>query len=481
MAAPAFEPRVDRTVRPDGNVSSFGLTAIPVAGVLVASIEIEGSAVSSDANLFRVELISVSQPVETLVFPDKSDFPPGKAPTEPEVVIEHKLVRRTEGPGPIEAFPGEDVLIRVRVENLTPDFVEAQGKLRVVAEGWDPIEISIRFSREGEVTCDVKQLGMQIRQGEFASAQVPVRWQGGPASIVFCSIFSRDEGTFESLPIKLSAPRTVIGVGQTADVHFTLEVGHECSLGLKRVRAFILGGNEAVTFDINLDVLPAPPPPPSNDIDLGGLYVLKRDGRNVLRLTGAKITPIVTLERVDIAAVSLPSEGMSEQQKDQIIRATENNVKEYFRINGSDSLSMPAAKAGAALYGAASAAAVAATLGPAAALPFVGPAAVKLGSNVGEFYGSIVDHFAAIIKGEDQASVSEVVGTMAVLFFTQISPIVAQADSIRFLGADGWTLTRELGKKVGAGLEAAIEGSGSVIGDIGDAIGDAVDFVGDLF
>jgi hypothetical protein len=42
-------------------------------------------------------------------------------------------------------------------------------------------------------------------------------------------------------------------------------------------------------------------------------------------------------------------------------------------------------------------------------------------------------------------------------------------------------LTRELGKKVGAGLEAAIGASGSVIEDIGDAIGDAVDFVGDLF
>lgn len=477
MAVPAFEPRVDRTIRPDGNVASFKLTAIPNAGVFVASIEIEGRTVSSDANLFRVEKIMVSQPFENLVFHDASDFPPGKAPTEPEVVIEHKLVRETDGPGPIEAFPGENVGILVRVENLTPDLVEANGKLTVVAQEWDPIEISIKFSREGEVTLDIDRVDMEITQGEIASAQIPVRWHGGPASVVFCSIFARDAQTFETLPIELIGPKTLVAVNQTADVPFTLQVGRECSPGMKRVDAFILGAFEAVKFVINLNVLPAPPLP-SNDIDLGGLYVLKRDGRNVLRLTGAKITPLATLQRENIATLRLPTEGMSEQKKDQIIRATENNVKEYFRINGPD---ISAAKAGAAIYGAASAAAVAATLGPAAALPFVGPAAVKLGSNVGEFYGSIVDDFARIIKGEDQASVSEVVGTMAVLFFTQISPIVAQADFVRFLGADGWTLTRELGKKVGSGLEAAIEGGGSVIGDIGDAIGDAVDFVGDLF
>jgi hypothetical protein len=452
-------------------VSPFELTAIPIAGVFVASVEIEGDAVSSDANLFRVEKIAVTQPIETLVFHDPSDFPPGKAPTEPEVVIEHKLVRQTDGPGPIEAFPGEDVQIRVRVENLTPDFVEAQGKLTVVAEEWDPIEISIRFSREGEVRLDIDRVDMEIRQGEIASAQIPVRWHGGPASVVFCSIFARDANTFETLPIELIAPRTLVAVNQRADVPFTLQVGRECSPGMKRLDAFILGAFEAGTFDIHLNVLPAPPPPPSDDIKLGGGYILKREG-DLLR---------ITVDNVTVATVRAADGGMSQQEKDRIISTTQANVKEYFRINGSDILSMPAAKAGAALYGAASAAAVAATLGPAAAVPFVAPAAVKLGSNVGEFYGSIVDDFARIVKGEDEASVSEVVGTMAVLFFTQISPIVAQADSLRFLGADGWTLTRELGKKAGAGLEAAIGAGGSVIEDIGDAIGDAVDFVGDLF
>lgn len=192
--------------------------------------------------------------------------------------------------------------------------------------------------------------------------------------------------------------------------------------------------------------------------------------------------PQLTVEKETIATVTIGREGMSNQEKDQLVEATQKNVKEYFTANGAN---FTAAQAGAAIYGAASAAAVLMTFGPTAAIPFVGPAAVKLGSNVGEFYGSIADDMATLIKGESETNVAEFIGTMGVLFFTQVNPIVAQIDMIRFLGADGWSLTKEIGKAVGSGLEAAVESVGLVVGDvvdaIGGAIGDAVDFVGGIF
>jgi phage-related protein len=157
-------------------------------------------------------------------------------------------------------------------------------------------------------------------------------------------------------------------------------------------------------------------------------------------------------------------------------------VKEYFKQNGTN---FTAAQAGAAIYGAASAAAVLMAFGPSAAIPFVGPAAVKLGSNVGEFYGSIVDDMAALIKGETDSNVADFVGTMGTLFFTKINPVVQGLDLIRFMNSDGWSLTKEIGEVIGSGLEAAVEGVGTVVGEvvhaIGGAIGDVVVFVGGIF
>jgi hypothetical protein len=478
LSAPVFKPSITIKITESGVSSNVELKGAPSSTAIVASLVMEETD-SSGTNEILVSTLAAFQPEEQMVFPDPIDFPPGKVPKPFKETI-FTETRRVSGAGPMRVDQKEDVTIGFDINNLAEDFLEARGVLAVAGDGWDPISIALTFVRAPVVEVEVEAIDLEVRQGEIVSGSVPVRWVAGAPSVI-CSTFGREVGSLDSLPLDIASPETVVPVRGTAEVPFVLQCGFDCPPGPKRLDAFVTRFDGSDDFVINLNVLPKPPPPPSTDLILPGGHTLRREG-DMLRLLGKRVTPQLTVENETIATVNVSRSALTNEQKEQLIEATKANVKQYFLENGNH---FTAAQAGAALYGAASGAAVLLTFGPSAAIPFVGPAAVKLGSNVGEFYGSIVDDLAALIKGESDANVAEIVGTMTCLFFTQINPVVQGVDLIRFMGADGWHLTREIGKAIGAGLEDAVEAAGSVVGDVvdavGGALGDAVDFVGSIF
>lgn len=487
MPTPRFKAHDRLLVRDDGNTNGIDLENAPSEATISAALLIHEPPPDSTANIFEVSSLNVYKRVSHFIEPFPGELKPGQLPEGPQEIFESETLRRVDGAGPVLVRSGEHVEISITVKNLSADFTGATGDLEILSDSWSPIKIALQFFRQGSITLVTKQVDLSAQQGELVSGSVAVSWKDGPPSECYCEHMPiSDPGLMGSRVIEMIAPRVVVPIGGSVDIPFILQVMPTALPGKRQIDASLLGGDETPRFDINLEIVLAPPPPPSTDINLGGGYILRREG-SILRLTGTRIGPDLTPARETVATVSLPNDQISAEKKDQVVAATETHLKEYFRLI--DPTKMTAATAGAALYGAATAAAVLVVIGPGAALPFVGPAAVKLGSSAGEFYGSIVDDVAAVIKGEEPLAVSELIGTMSVMFFTQISPVVQGLDLIRFMGADGWSLTREIGKAVGSALESVISDVGSTVGDIGEAIvkavgsaiGDAVDFVGDIF
>lgn len=478
MSTPSFNQSASLKVSDVGADPPINLGGAPSSTSMSAALVIIEPP-SAEQNEFFVSTLAAFEPHEQLAAFDPLDFPPGEVPP-PFEEITFEETRRVIGGGPMQVSQRESVSITLGVKNLAEDFLEAQGMLTVTADGWDPIAIAVHFVRAAFVQVEVESIALEVRQGETVSGSVPVRWLAGAPS-VWCATSGHAVGDRETVPHDMASPKTIVPMREIVDVPFVIQCGFDCPPGTKRLDAFVTGFDGFDEFIIDLNVLPKPPPPPSPDIALPGGYTLRREG-DVLRLLGKRVTPLATVENETIATVSTSRGALTNEQKEQLTEATKENVKQYFSKNGAN---FTAAQAGAALYGAASGAAIFMTLGPAAAVPFVAPAAVKLGSNVGEFYGSIVDDLAALIKGQSDVNVAELVGTMASLYFTQINPVVQGVELIRYMGADGWHLTREIGKAIGTGLEDSVEAVGSVVDDVvdavGGAIGDAVDFVGGLF
>jgi tetrahydromethanopterin S-methyltransferase subunit F len=190
---------------------------------------------------------------------------------------------------------------------------------------------------------------------------------------------------------------------------------------------------------------------------------------------------------VEITSVQVPTDKLNAEQSKQVVQESGKGIFKFFQQNfdGIASGNIKAADIGGAAYGI-TAAAVLVVLAPFAAVDTLLGQVFNFGftaaaGQVGRYYGSIVDDFVAIVKGEDQPTMSQIVGTMSTLFFTLIAPSGGVAGAVRFLGADGWSLTKEVGKAVGTVLEDAIDSIETVVSDIGDALGDAVEFVEDIF
>jgi hypothetical protein len=216
--------------------------------------------------------------------------------------------------------------------------------------------------------------------------------------------------------------------------------------------------------------------------DLGNGYRLAKEGSSL---------HILTNDGLSVSSVKVPTDKLSSEQSKQALNDISKKIFEYFQTKFEDIKSgkIKAAEIGGAVYGIA-AAVILAVYAPFAIAGKLLAQVFNFGfsvgaEQVGEYYGAIVDDFVAILKGEDNSSVSKIVGTMATVYFTQIVPVTPIAGvagtSIRFLGTDGWSLTKEVGKTVGEGVEDAIDSIESVVSDVGGALGDAVEWIGDLF
>lgn len=211
-------------------------------------------------------------------------------------------------------------------------------------------------------------------------------------------------------------------------------------------------------------------------VDLGGGYSLAKEGSTL---------HILSPDGSSASSVQVPANKLSSEQSEQALQEIGKQLFEYFQKKLEDIKSgkIKAAEIGGAVYGIAAAVIVGIYAPVEPILAQVFNFALPVGAeNVGEYYGAIVDDIFAILKGEDSSTVSEIVGTLATVYFTQLIPIAGVAgDALRFLGTDGWSLTKEVGKAVGEGAEDVIDSIESIISDVGDALGDAVEWFGDLF
>jgi hypothetical protein len=177
----------------------------------------------------------------------------------------------------------------------------------------------------------------------------------------------------------------------------------------------------------------------------------------------------------------------SEEKSEQAIKEIGKETFKYFQQKGEDIANgkIKAAEIGAAIYGIAGYVILAifapfAAAGTLLAKVFNSAFSISV-ENIGEYYGAIVDDFVAILKNESALTVSEVVGTMGTLVFSQII-FDYPGGPLRFLGIDGWSLTKKVGKEVGGVLEDAIDEVEFITGiDIGDVASDVEEFFNDIF
>ncbi|MEG4065426.1 hypothetical protein [Microcoleus sp. SVA1_A1] len=207
--------------------------------------------------------------------------------------------------------------------------------------------------------------------------------------------------------------------------------------------------------------------------DLGGGYRLMRQDSTV---------KIMAADGSLVSSVKAPSDKV--EKSEQFFRETSKGLFKYFQQKGEDIKNgkIKAAEIGAAVYGIA-ASVILIIYAPLAKigqiLAQIANVGVSVGAErIGEYYGAIVDDFVAILKGEDDPTIADIVGTMGVVYFTFTIPVGA---TVRLFGTDGWSFTKEVGKAVGGKISNVIDSIESVVSDVGDVIGDAADWVGDIF
>jgi hypothetical protein len=212
-------------------------------------------------------------------------------------------------------------------------------------------------------------------------------------------------------------------------------------------------------------------------LDLPGNYTFtkqKSGGKNSLR--------VQSKDNSSVVGVDVPDSKLGSEKSEQASKDIAKKVFEYFAKNYNDIRDgkIKAAEIGAAIYGIAAAVILAIFTLPFS--PILGAVFIPLASNVGKYYGSIVDAIVAVLKGEDNLQIAEIVGIMATLYFlgSYYGPIVA------LFGADGWSITRKVGEEVGGVLEDGVNEITSVVElitgiSLGDVADEAGKFIEDVF
>jgi uncharacterized protein with LGFP repeats len=94
----------------------------------------------------------------------------------------------------------------------------------------------------------------------------------------------------------------------------------------------------------------------------------------------------------------------------------------------------------------------------------------------GVFYGAIIDDVVAVLKGESKPAVDQVLGTLATLYFSQMTPVGA---GVRLGGMYGWELTKEVGDAVGGAARDFLYAAGDLMKDAAGDVRSAAEDVWD--
>jgi hypothetical protein len=178
--------------------------------------------------------------------------------------------------------------------------------------------------------------------------------------------------------------------------------------------------------------------------------------------------------------VDIPKDKLGENNSDKAVKEIAQKLFKYFQEKADDIQDgkIKAADIGGAIYGIA-AATILTIFAPFAAVgtilsPIFSSAFSIAAKGVGEYYGAIVDDFVSLLKNENNSTISDVVGTMATVMFSQIIFDVP-GGPLRFLGIDGWAITKKIGQEVGDNLEKAIQEIDEITGGIVSSAADEVE------
>ena len=194
--------------------------------------------------------------------------------------------------------------------------------------------------------------------------------------------------------------------------------------------------------------------------DLGARFSIFREGTKIKVLSGDG-----TLTEVDVS-----DEKLTAEQQEEMIDKGLATLFDLIDLNW-DEIKKGNVKAedmGGALYGAITGSIVG-LFDPFIGKTFIGKLAklvlVDTAKQAGRFYGAAVDELIALLSGKKDATVAQIVGTLATIHF-----IAAYAPGAPALVADGWSLTVEIGKRLGDTAEAAINEIGSVTEAVAGAV-----------
>ena len=196
------------------------------------------------------------------------------------------------------------------------------------------------------------------------------------------------------------------------------------------------------------------------DSDFGARLSIFREGTKIKILSGDG-----TFTEVDVS-----DEKLTKEQQEDVINKGLATLFDLIDLNW-DEIKKGNVKAediGGALYGAITGSIVG-LFDPFIGKTFIGKLAklilVDTAKNAGRFYGAAVDELVALLSGKKDASVAQIVGTLATIQFIAVYVPGAPA-----LVADGWSLTVEIGKQLGDTAEAAINEIGSVAEAVAGAV-----------
>ena len=188
------------------------------------------------------------------------------------------------------------------------------------------------------------------------------------------------------------------------------------------------------------------------DSDLGARLSIFREGTKIKVLSGDG-----TFTEADVS-----DEKLTDEQQEDVLNKAMATLFDLIDLNW-DEIKKGKVKAediGGALYGALTGSIVG-LFDPFIGKTFIGKLArillVDTAKNAGRFYGAAVDELIALLSGKSEATVAQIVGTLATIQFIAVYVPGAPA-----LVADGWALTVEIGKRLGDTAESAINEIGNV-------------------
>lgn len=167
---------------------------------------------------------------------------------------------------------------------------------------------------------------------------------------------------------------------------------------------------------------------------------------------------------------------LSPQDQEKVIGMTWDGIKEFIHKNYDDIKSgkIKAADIGGELYGI-SATAIYLVIAPVLDLTLlgkiVGMTFVEASKQVGRYYGAAVDELVSVLKGQTKPTITQVIATLGTMH------IVATKLGYVMLSGDAWTLTKEVGMKLG---DTAEDGLKTIADVAGDVYGTGKELVGDV-